>query len=219
MSKKRVLLLIESSRGHGRGMLEGVSQYLAETDDWHVFFEDHAVLGRLPKTLGRWEGDGMIVRSHNPKACAFLRGLGKPYVELLGDGKQYLPDVSVDEQLVGRLAADHLHERGLRHFAFFSADREWWSIAREQSFRAALRESHTATCTSLLLPARRFLSYPPNVVSTDWAVVMRAARSFHPGGVNAAKADGSVFFVSDTIDIAVWLGTFTPRGKETTSAN
>jgi prepilin-type N-terminal cleavage/methylation domain-containing protein len=61
--------------------------------------------------------------------------------------------------------------------------------------------------------------FPPNVVSTNWAVVMRAARSFHPGGLNAAKADGSVFFVSDTIDITVWLGTFTPRGKETTTAN
>ena len=164
MSKKRVLLLIESSRGHGRGMLEGVSQYLVETNDWHVFFEDHAVLDRLPKTLGSWEGDGMIVRSHNPKACAFLRGLGKPYVELLGDGKQYLPDVRVDEQLVGQLAADHLHERGLRHFAFFSADREWWSVAREKSFRAALRESHAATCTSLLLPARRFFSYPLSTI-------------------------------------------------------
>ncbi len=84
MAKKRVLLLIESSRGHGRGMLEGVSQYLVETNDWHVFFEDHAVLDRLPKTLRSWEGDGMIVRSHNPKACALparsgeaLRGVAR----------------------------------------------------------------------------------------------------------------------------------------------
>lgn len=62
--------------------------------------------------------------------------------------------------------------------------------------------------------ALRGWNYGPNVVSTDWARVMRAARSYHPGGLNAAKADGSVFFVVDVVDMTVWMNTFTPRGDE-----
>jgi LacI family transcriptional regulator len=148
-------------------MLEGVSQYLLETNHWHVFFEDHAVLGQLPKTLSNWEGDGMIVRSHKANACAFLRSLGKPCVELLGDGTEYRPDVGVDERLVGQLAADHFHERGIRNFAYFSADRAWWSIAREQSFRTALRDSYDATCTSWFLPAKRFVRFPLSTIPQE----------------------------------------------------
>jgi len=42
-----------------------------------------------------------------------------------------------------------------------------------------------------------------------------AARSKHPGGVNAALADGSVHFFSDSIDLAVWRGMATREGDET----
>ena len=41
-----------------------------------------------------------------------------------------------------------------------------------------------------------------------------AARSLHPGGVNIALGDGSVRFVSDTVDLAVWRGLGTRAGGE-----
>ncbi|MEX1041499.1 MAG: DUF1559 domain-containing protein [Pirellulaceae bacterium] len=56
--------------------------------------------------------------------------------------------------------------------------------------------------------------YPPNMVASDWGTVMRSARSFHPGGLNAAMADGSVTFVADTVDTNIWVNTFTPKGRE-----
>lgn len=40
------------------------------------------------------------------------------------------------------------------------------------------------------------------------------ARSKHPGGVNVALADGSVRFVSETIDLAVWRYIGTRSGRE-----
>ena len=41
-----------------------------------------------------------------------------------------------------------------------------------------------------------------------------AARSRHPGGVNVALADGSVRFVGESIDLAVWRALSTRKGEE-----
>jgi prepilin-type N-terminal cleavage/methylation domain-containing protein/prepilin-type processing-associated H-X9-DG protein len=46
-----------------------------------------------------------------------------------------------------------------------------------------------------------------------------AARSAHPGGVNAAFADGSVRFFKETIDPLVWQGLGTRAAAETISAD
>jgi prepilin-type N-terminal cleavage/methylation domain-containing protein/prepilin-type processing-associated H-X9-DG protein len=42
----------------------------------------------------------------------------------------------------------------------------------------------------------------------------RAARSLHPGGVNAALADGSVRFVGDSVDSAAWRAGATVAGGD-----
>ena len=43
----------------------------------------------------------------------------------------------------------------------------------------------------------------------------RAARSMHPGGVNALLADGGVRFVDETIDARIWQAMATRRGGDT----
>ena len=40
------------------------------------------------------------------------------------------------------------------------------------------------------------------------------SRSFHPGGVQVALADGSVRFVGNTIDLAIWRALATRAGGE-----
>lgn len=44
-----------------------------------------------------------------------------------------------------------------------------------------------------------------------------SARSYHPGGVNAAMCDGSVTFVSDDIETIVWRAMGTARFSDSTS--
>lgn len=46
-----------------------------------------------------------------------------------------------------------------------------------------------------------------------------AARSRHPGGVNAAMGDGSVRFVKNSIDKAIWSALGTKAGGEVVSAD
>ncbi len=41
-----------------------------------------------------------------------------------------------------------------------------------------------------------------------------AARSRHPGGVNAVMCDGSVQYVVDDVDLGVWRTASTTKGEE-----
>ncbi|QDS96468.1 hypothetical protein FF011L_52790 [Roseimaritima multifibrata] len=61
----------------------------------------------------------------------------------------------------------------------------------------------------------------PNLICTEeraTADVYAAARSLHPSGVNTLRADGSVHFVSETIDrVNVWHALATAQGGEAIS--
>jgi prepilin-type N-terminal cleavage/methylation domain-containing protein/prepilin-type processing-associated H-X9-DG protein len=59
----------------------------------------------------------------------------------------------------------------------------------------------------------------PGLVKTQtvpggWAAVMNAARSYHPGGVNAVMCDGSVRFVEDSVASVVWTALGSMNGGE-----
>lgn len=66
--------------------------------------------------------------------------------------------------------------------------------------------------------ANTFSAYmPPNTPVPDMAakgIGFFAARSNHPGGVNATFADGSVRFISDTIPLDIWRALSTRAGGE-----
>ena len=42
----------------------------------------------------------------------------------------------------------------------------------------------------------------------------RAARSWHTGGVNVVYADSSTHFIDENIDLVIWRGLATPKGRE-----
>lgn len=68
------------------------------------------------------------------------------------------------------------------------------------------------------------VSAPPNSQVPDCGrratvgIGVFAARSLHPGGVNAAMADGSVRFFQNGIDVRIWRALGTRRGGEAVSA-
>jgi prepilin-type processing-associated H-X9-DG protein len=47
----------------------------------------------------------------------------------------------------------------------------------------------------------------------------KAARSLHPGGVNALFCDGHVFFAKNTVNLGVWRAVATCAGGEVVSAD
>jgi len=58
------------------------------------------------------------------------------------------------------------------------------------------------------------LNAPCNGASTTWAGEIYTARSNHPGGVNLGLVDGSVRFISNTVDLAVWQALGSINGGE-----
>ncbi len=137
---RQVLLLIESSRAYGRGIIEGVSRYVQERDHWTVFYEEQGILSTLPPWLREWKGDGIICRTGISTLGLHLRKLGLPLVELLGDGRRFVSEVQSDAVVAGRMAADHFIERGLRHFAYYNYGNSWWGEARGNAFAGALSQ-------------------------------------------------------------------------------
>jgi prepilin-type processing-associated H-X9-DG protein len=64
---------------------------------------------------------------------------------------------------------------------------------------------------------------PPNANRPDCIVYhnpgWKAARSAHPGGVNALFCDGHVGFVKDTVSLGIWWAVSTRAGGEVVSAD
>lgn len=58
------------------------------------------------------------------------------------------------------------------------------------------------------------LPNPPCTAANAGNLFWTAARSRHPGGVNAAMCDASVRFVSDDVDLATWRAVGTTQGDE-----
>ncbi len=134
MKQKRILLFIETSRGFGRGIIEGISQYVLERTQWSIFFQDRGMLEELPRWLKLWNGDGIIARTANRTMSQALRDKNIPLVELLGNGDSIPPDISCDNRMIGQMAAEHFRERGFQNLAYYSLKNWYWSDQRRDSF-------------------------------------------------------------------------------------
>jgi len=114
-----VAILIETSRAYGRGLLRGIARYNREHGQWSTYFQPQGLGDPAPPWLATWHGDGIIARIDNrPLAQAVIRSR-VPVVNLRGTlGDLPFPFIGSDNEAVARLAAEHLLERGFRHFGF-----------------------------------------------------------------------------------------------------
>lgn len=125
--KKKILLLIETSKSYGRHLIEGINRFAIENGGWTLHFEDRGIVEQSPAWLKKWIGDGVIARSANAGLIKNLKHLQIPYVELLGDDVLAKCEIHTDPQILGRIAVEHFIERNLKHFAFFALGQSWWS--------------------------------------------------------------------------------------------
>jgi LacI family transcriptional regulator len=145
----KVALLIETSRGYGRGMLRGIMRYAQLHGPWAL----HVMPGDLAQTLPmmrQWGGTGIIARIDNPRIGRAILHSQLPTVALDLSDKQLEPtnplsrlcEVRMNSPAVGRLAAEHLLERGLPQYAYVgTTDGVNWCRWRCEGFCRRLAEA------------------------------------------------------------------------------
>ena len=157
-----VALLIETSLAPEREILRGIARYLREQRPWSPSHEPQGLSDGVPSWLRHWRGDGIIARIQSERMAQEIRTTGLPVVDVLGavPGLQF-PLVHVDHGAIGRMAAEHLLERGLRHFGYFGVPGENGSRQRYEAFQRAVLGSGSAV-SSCELPF-----HPLNLLSCD----------------------------------------------------
>jgi LacI family transcriptional regulator len=136
-----VALLIETSRGYGRGLLSGVTRYLREHGPWSVYLRPHDLGAPPPPWLRNWQGDGILVRIEDQKMAHTIRARGLPAVNMRSSVPG-LPYVGLDNRGVVRLAFEHLIGCGFKRFGFcgLPGEHNQWMDLRSDLFQEAVRE-------------------------------------------------------------------------------
>ncbi len=138
----KVALLVETSNTYARGLLQGIVSYIHEHRPWSIYLVEHSRGQRLPTWLNRWKGDGVIARIENPAIAETVRRLRAPTVDMSAARLiPSLPWVETDDVAIAHMAAQHLKERGIRHFAFVGDNNFNWSRGRESTFVRLVREA------------------------------------------------------------------------------
>jgi LacI family transcriptional regulator len=125
MDKPKTILV--ASRWYDHRFYKGIIRY-ATKRGWHIspynFASNFAQTG--------WPADGAITCYSKPLA-EFIDDLGVPMVDITTwETPERVPQVVVDNEEIGRMAARHFLERGFKHFAYYS-----WSSVHVNSVRQA----------------------------------------------------------------------------------
>jgi LacI family transcriptional regulator len=118
-ARKKVALLVESSRAYGRGLLAGIAAYARAHRNWSIYHHERMLGDAVPKWLESWQGDGIIARVENRQIVSFLQQHSIPAVDLRGlhDVPQ-VPVLETNDAAVMQLAYEHLAERGFQKFGY-----------------------------------------------------------------------------------------------------
>ena len=52
MLRRKVAVLIEASRGYGRGFLQGIASYVREHEPWSVYYHERRLYDAAPSGCG-----------------------------------------------------------------------------------------------------------------------------------------------------------------------
>lgn len=135
-----VALLIETSNAYGRGLLRGIVSYVREHRSWSLYLSEHNRGDRPPTWLERWAGHGIVARIENNAIASALRNVSVPIVDVSAARLiPSLPWFETDDGAIAHLAAEHLLERGFKHFGYAGDSRFKWSNWRCEHFEYSVR--------------------------------------------------------------------------------
>jgi LacI family transcriptional regulator len=130
----RIGLVFGYSLSYYRDIVRGVRAFAESRPRWS--FTPIAPEPEAVEAIRPLEHDGLIAHVFTRDLADALSRLGKPVVNVSGVLPDLaMPRVMADHEQVGRLAAEHFVDRGLRHFGFFGYTAHAFSVGREAGFR------------------------------------------------------------------------------------
>lgn len=169
----------------GASILAGVVDFMRGHEYWRVVTENnsHGEMETL-RLDADWRGDGLILFRATERELDAFRSRGQAVVLTSSEGPDGgFPRVIPDNPAIGRMAADHLLECAVPHFAFLArgetlyAEEEHapghrrYSRERLQGYRARLREFSQE-------PAVHYLSGHPLWLPDTWRAVQEEVMEF-----------------------------------------
>ncbi|WP_165231950.1 AraC family transcriptional regulator [Aquisphaera insulae] len=144
----KVALLIETSRGYGRGLLRGIVRYARLHGPWGFYLTPGDFAQVLPR-MQSWGGTGIIARVETAAVARAILESGLPAIALdLAEEEMrpehplgHLAEVESDSAGAGRLAAEHLLGLGFRNHAYVGTGDRVWSLRRRAAFVDRIREA------------------------------------------------------------------------------
>ncbi|MGD8778493.1 MAG: DNA-binding transcriptional regulator [Ignavibacteria bacterium] len=136
----KVILLVETSRTFGRDLLCGIARYSKLHGPWVFYREPRSLKSRIPH-LTSWKANGIIMR--DSVISNELLKLGIPTILVVHDPKRpgRIPSVITEGYRISQLAAEHLLNRGLHHFAYCGFDEFYWSNERKIFFQEIIKQA------------------------------------------------------------------------------
>ncbi|HVA47303.1 MAG TPA: substrate-binding domain-containing protein [Pirellulales bacterium] len=129
----RIGLVFGYGLGFYRDILHGIKAFAADRPQW--IFTPIAPDRRALESPPVKEQDGFIAHIFTEPLAKALQRLRRPVVNVSGVLPELpFPRVIVDHEAVGRMAAQHLLQRGVRRFAFVGFPYHAFSLGREAGF-------------------------------------------------------------------------------------
>jgi LacI family transcriptional regulator len=157
-SKAKKVAVVVPWHGYGQNILLGVSKFVHSHPDWvlHLVQSDSPV---LEADLRSWKPDGIISGMVDLPSGVRELHYSLPWVSVLTQPDDAsVPFVTMDEDAVGRMAAEYFMGRRFQHYAYLGNEEHEFSVQRAEAFEFALKEKEYA-CDVLL--------YPTKVYGTD----------------------------------------------------
>ena len=134
-SRIQVALLIETSNAYSRGLLRGIRTFIREGADWEIHYSEQGRGDVPPPWFMNWTGAGIIARIENRVIEEAIFKAGVPVVNVSAAKlNRAFPTVISNSDGIGRLAAEHLLERGFRHFGYCGDAQFDWSFRHQVNF-------------------------------------------------------------------------------------
>ncbi|MBV8780067.1 MAG: substrate-binding domain-containing protein, partial [Phycisphaerae bacterium] len=131
-----VNIAADASVSFGRGVLQGVSDYVNGQHSWEI---QTVLRSHFASARGWADCDGAIIADVGWSLGAMIQARSKYVVSCCADHPSQTAVVCIDDNAVGAMAAEHLLECGLEFFAFYGQRGSSTCANRDAGFAAALK--------------------------------------------------------------------------------